>query len=74
MGKSNDRFWLEPEMETLGPPILAHASLDGLLRFEYREDEPGSLPPQVSVHTSLIIPVQDAPIRIIADRDGVVVS
>lgn len=70
MGKTNDRFWLDPAMDKQAPPILEHVSLDGLLRFEYREDEPGSLPAHVSAHNTLIIPVQDTPIRIIADRDG----
>ncbi|RLJ60517.1 AraC family transcriptional regulator [Litoreibacter meonggei] len=70
MGKQTERFWLNPELETKTPALLAHSSLDGLLRFEYREDEPGSLPPQVHAHNSLIISVQDTPIRVIADRDG----
>lgn len=70
MGKTNDRFWLDPAMDKQAPPVLEHVSLDGLLRFEYREDEPGSLPAHVSAHNTLIIPVQDTPIRIIADRDG----
>jgi len=70
MGKSHDQFWLDPVSETETPPILAQASLDGLLRFEYKEDGPGSLSAHVSTYNTLFIPVQDAPIRVIADRDG----
>ena len=70
MGKYSDRFWLTPEVEPKTPPILAHSSLDGILRFEYREDEPGSLPSQVNSHSSFIIPAHTEPMRVIADRDG----
>ena len=70
MGKSNNHFWLDPTIEKQAPPILQHASLDGLLRFEYREYQPGAFAAHVSAHNTLFIPVQDTPIRIIAERDG----
>lgn len=44
--------------------------MDGLLHFEYREDEPGSVPAHVTAYSTLIIPVHDTPVRIIAKRDG----
>lgn len=49
---------------------LSRMSLDGVLHFEYIESAPGSRAPAISSDLSLIIPVQDAPIRIISDQNG----
>lgn len=70
MGHIIDRPRLDPTDDSLLPPLLTHASTDGLLRFEYREDAPGVLPAQVSEYTTFIIPVQETPLRVIGQRDG----
>ncbi|SFR56824.1 helix-turn-helix domain-containing protein [Litoreibacter janthinus] len=70
MAKSVDRFWTEATFDLPNPPVLSRTSSDGVLLFEYREDAPGSLPPQVNALFSFVIPISDEPLRVIADRDG----
>lgn len=70
MGKSIDHFWLDADDTHEKPPLLDHASHDGLLRFKYREDGPGVMHAHVHAHNTLIIPLQETPVRVFAERDG----
>lgn len=60
----------QPPAQDLPIPKLSRSSLDGVLGFEYVESDAGSVPAQVSTDHTMIIPVQAAPIRVIAERDG----
>lgn len=51
-------------------PKLSRTSLDGVLCFEYVEEGAGFVPAKVSTDHTMIIPVQQEPIRVIAERDG----
>lgn len=60
----------QPPARKLPTPKLSRRSLDGVLSFEYVESDAGSVPAEISTDHTMIIPVQSAPIRVIAERDG----
>ncbi|PTX56763.1 AraC family transcriptional regulator [Litoreibacter ponti] len=51
-------------------PVLARTSLDGVLRLEYCDAGPGGVPAEIGHDYTMIIPVQDCPIRVISEVDG----